>query len=99
MAVFKQMEESMLNDILMSCENSARNCAFVQIPIDMLSRARDLHFSGGLYVFILFDLESWGLSQPVAEEPGYGMEIEQTKQAQLHGTLPTEGEGMDHTQM
>lgn len=89
----------MLCDILMSCVKSARNCAFVQIPIDMLSRARDLKFSGGLYVFILYDLKVWGLSQPVAEEPGYGMEIEQTKQAQLQGTLPTEGEGMAHTQM
>jgi len=46
----------------MSCVNSARNCAFVQIPIDMLSRGRDLHFSRSLYVFILYDLEFWGLS-------------------------------------
>lgn len=42
----------------MSCAKSVRKLVFVQIPIDMLSRARELQFSGGVYVFILYDLES-----------------------------------------
>ncbi len=89
----------MLSDILMSCAKSVRNWVFVQISIDMLSRVRDLAIFWEFLCIHSIWPWVWGLSQPVAEEPGYGMEIEQTKQAQLQGTLPTEGEGTAHTQM
>lgn len=60
----------------------------------MLSRPGDLQFSVSMWSFYI-TLKSEVLSLSVAGEPGYGMEIEQTKKASNKAPCQQRGEGTD----